>query len=313
MSICDLLFSADLCVADAAEAQDAIERQMGPFGAARAQDFPDEGWAVVFGRVNKAMNVAPTLLEIIAPKHFEGSSGAGARVYASQAPRLWRSHATVVATPDIDALAERVRRAGLRHWLQPPAEDVPFARLWMGVADGDLARYQPEADGGFMFEFIPGEPPAFSAKQFAGGRDENPVAGAYERIHSRAFLVADLDQTLRHLERGFGWTPDQDVHEEAGYRFAVMSANVAQGARLRLMEARDPDSEIGRDYAQWGKGPYTITIGVHGLAAKADDLRTRGTDFVRHQAGRHNPERLAPILKGVGAKFELVDSGASNA
>ncbi|MDB5982177.1 MAG: lactoylglutathione lyase, partial [Pseudomonas sp.] len=39
------------------------------------------------------------------------------------------------------------------------------------------------------------------------------------------------------------------------------------------------DGDAGLYLNSWGPGPYYIRIGVHGLAAKADDLRARGTKF----------------------------------
>ena len=210
MSVCDFLFSADMCVASASETLSRLVDglglpQPGPGAYVR---YEDNGWDVVFALVNKAFAAAPTRLEVIAPLDPPGASPAreGYRVYQRQAPRLWRTHATVVATPDIEAVVKRSAAPAPGHRYQPPAREVSFPRLWMGAADGDLGDYDPGADAGLMFEFIPSVSSAFSPKLFQAVVDEpRPGETGFRRIRSRAFLTAELDADLRHLETVFGW------------------------------------------------------------------------------------------------------------
>src|SRR5690606_22405395 len=192
MSICDFLFSADLCVPQIRPALDELVARIGlpQPGAGAWVLYEDDGWDVVFALVSKAFRAAPTRLELIAPI---GETGAGPAVYAGQAPRSIRTHATVVATPDLPGLVERVRRSGARHWLQPAGEQVTFDRLWMGAGVGAVGDYDPTADGGFRFEFIPSNSQAFSPRLFEAPQDE-PRKGevGFRRIRRRSFLVADL-------------------------------------------------------------------------------------------------------------------------
>ena len=309
MSICDFLFSADLCVPDVEASLGALTGKLGlrQPGPAAFVKYPNEGWDVVFALVSKAFAAAPSRLEIIAPLG-EARTG-GRRTFEDQAPRAWRTHATVVAVPDMAALAERVRSRGLRAWFQPQDDEVPFDKLWMGAVPGDIHDYRPEADLGFRFEFIPSNSVAFSPKLFETPTDTpRPGETGFRRIRHRAFLTADIDATLRGLAENFGWEPGHPVREETdrGYRYVDMSANHAHGAALRLVQAVDPDSAAGRDFAAQGPGPYTITIAALDLEATAADLKTRGTRFKRLEAGRFEPEAIIPNLGEVGVPIVLV-------
>ena len=292
--VCDFLFSADLCV----PAKDAaLEELVGALGlpvpgAGAHVVYPHDGWDCVFALVSKAFAAAPTRLEVIAP--LDGADVAaprfGRRVYDGQAPRAVRTHATVVAVPDMARLVERVRASGVAHWLQEPAEDVPFQRLWMGAAPGDLGHYTAAADCGLRIEFIPSDSNAFSPKLFVTPVDEpRPGEVGYRRIIARDYGVADLDAALAHMDRVFGWDAAHGVRDvpERGYRYATMAANHAHGAALRLVEQTGGGA---------GPGPLAIVIAAFDLEATAQDLERRGTRFVRLRATAHEPEALVPAL-----------------
>ena len=309
------MFSADLCVSDAQAGVVELVSRLGlpqPGPAAHVQ-YHDEGWDVVFALVNKAFAAAPTRLELIAPM---GTAGAGPAVYWRQAPRRIRTHATVVATPEFEALAERVRRKGVRHWFQPKTEEVAFDRLWMGSPPGDLGDYDPEADGGFVFEFIPSDSPAFGPRLFERPTDEpRPGQAGFRRILRRDFLVADLDAKLRRLEDVFGWTPAGPVRDEPsrGYRFATMAANHAHGATLGLVQPTDPDSLAGRTLAEQGEGPWAITIAAYDLEATFADVEARGVAVRRLPAGAFEPEALIPSLSPeLNAPIVIVPDGLAD-
>jgi hypothetical protein len=298
MSICDFLFSADLLVPEIRPALEELAAKLGlpQPGPTAWVTYPDEGWDVVFALVNKAFAAAPTRLELIAPI---GEAGAGPAVYRDQVPRPIRTHATVVAVPDLPQLVERVRRSGARHWLQPAGDQVTFDRLWMGAGVGDLGDYDPAADGGFRFEFIPSNSSAFSPRLFETPQDE-PRKGevGFRRIRRRAFLVADLDAALSTLERVFGWEPAHPVREEPsrGYRFAVMSLNHPHGAALMLVQPTDAHGVAGRALATQGPGPWAIVVAAFDLEATFADLTARGAPVRRLPAGAYEPEALVPQL-----------------
>jgi hypothetical protein len=312
VAVCDFLYSADLLVAAADQALERLEAVLdlsppGPRAYARSEA---EGWDVIFAQVNDDLAVAPTRLEIVAPLDRKGGKPSPARkVFEGQAPRAWRTHATVVATPDLPGLVERVRRAGARHWLQLKDDKIPFDRLRAGVPEGDLADYDPAADGGFRFTFIPSDCPAFPPEVFRRPHDK-PQRGdpGMRRIRARTFLVNDIDESLRRLEAVFGWTPADPVREEPsrGYRFVSMSSNHPHGATLRLIQATNPDTRVGRDFAAQGPGPYVITIVTYDLDAMEAALADRGAPARRLEPGKWDSGAILPD-GALGAPFLLVD------
>lgn len=288
-------------------------------GPAAYVDFEESGWDCVFALVNKDWAVGPTRLEVIGPKRFPGTpeKSRGQSMADVQGEKPCKTHATVVATPDIERLAEHVKGLGLRHWLEEAGEDgVPFTRLWMGVNEADPCDYRPEADAGLILEVIPSDSSAFARKLFKRSPPEpvDPAPGQMIRILSRAFLVDDLDASLKTLERNLLWEPSEAVIEDrdAGYRYALLSHNYAQGATLKLIEPLDPDRPEGAFLARWGPSPFTIRIAVHDLAAKRDDLKARGTAFEGRPGTAREPERLAiDPCATAEMPFELVEYSAA--
>jgi hypothetical protein len=318
MSICDLLFSADMLVPDPRGAVEQLVASIGlprP-GSAAYVEYPEEGWDCVFALVNKSFRAAPTRLEVIGPKTFRGrpEPGRGQRISDLQGNRPCKTHATVLATPDIEALVRKVRDRGLRHWAQPPTAEVPFWRLWMGVTEDAPASYQGEGDAGLMIEVIPSDSPAFPGNVLFETPPESPRVreGTMGRIVSRAFLVADLDETLRTLDRNLGWEPVDEIacEPESGTRRVSMSRNLAKGGALELIQPGAGESGEGRFMRRWGEGPYAIRIAVAGLDAMAEGLERRGTSAWRLAASRATPERLVvDETRTCGMPFEFVESG----
>ena len=284
MSICDLLFSADMLVPRPREAVDQLIRTIGlpEPGPAAYVEYPVEGWDCVFALVNKSFRFAPTRLEVIGPKAFDGSAqpGHGQRISDGQGDRSCKTHATVVASSELERLARNVRDRGLRHWLQEPTSDVPFTRLWMGVTEQAFSEYRSEADAGLRVEVIPSDGPAFPGDLLTGPVPEpgSPAPGQMMRIVSRAFLVGDLDATLRDLERNLLWEPAGEIAEDpgTGVRRVRMSRNLERGAGLDLVEPGNSEASGAAFLVRWGSGPYAIRIAVAGLDAKAADLVQRG-------------------------------------
>ncbi len=317
MSICDLLFSADMLVPRPREVVTQLIRTIGlpEPGPAAYVEYADEGWDCVFALVNKSFRFAPTRLEVIGPKAFEGRAhpGHGQRISDGQGDRPCKTHATVVATSDMERLARNVRERGLRHWLQEPTSDVPFTRLWMGVTVDAFSDYRPEADAGLRIEVIPSDGPAFPGEVLTRPVLEpgSPAPGQMMRIISRAFLVEDLDATLRDLERNLLWEPEGVISEDrgTGVRHVRMSRNLERGAGLDLVEPGNSQRVSSAEFlALWGAGPYAIRIAVAGLDAKAADLAERGTPAQRHEAGPTDLERLVVDLGSTaGMPIEFVD------
>lgn len=321
MSVCDFLFSADMLVPRPREAVDQMIETIGlPQPGPRAYvDYEDSGWDCVFALVNKAWDVGPTRLEVIGPKRYPGTPqpSRGQNIADVQGTKPCKTHATVIATPDMSALAEHVKRLGLRHWLEPGSGKTSFDRLWMGIAGEDFT-YQPEADAGLIVEVIPSDSNAFVPKLFQKTPPEpvDPVPGQMIRILSRAYIVDDLDQTLKVVSQNLLWEPAHSVVEDpdAGYRYAIMSRNFSQGAALKLVQPTSPATHTGAYHARWGSGAYTIRIAVHDLAAKCDLLRSQGTRFTDVAATVHEPERVCVDPSFTAEMpFEFVEHGAAMA
>src|SRR5690606_35815690 len=143
-------------------------------------------------------------------------------------------------------------------------------------------RYQPSVDGGLCIEVMPMEPLQLPAETFAEppprARDLKP--GEMVRVTARGFLVRDLDETLRRVSCNLDWEPEAlEYLEQEGYQRVRLGFSLANSATLEVIEPKRWDSEAGLYLNNWGPGPYYIRIGVHDLAAKAEDLRARGTPF----------------------------------
>jgi hypothetical protein len=322
-SICDFLFSADLLVPHPRDAVAQMIETIGlpAPGPGAYVDYPLSGYDCVFALVNKAWAVGPTRLEVIGPKHYPDTpdDNRGARIDEAQGENPCKTHATVVATPDLGALTEHVRSLGLRHWLQEGSPDeTGFDRLWMGFSAEDENAYEPEADAGLFIEVIPSESPAFVPKLFQvpPPEPENPTPGQLLRIVSRSYLVRDLDRSLETLATNLMWdATDVGIIDdaEAGGRHAVMSRNYEQGAALKLVQPR-PGTPAGEHLERYGDGPFTIRIAVHDLDAKREELRSRGTAFTDLPATEHEPERVAIDPAATAAMpFELIEFGSASA
>ena len=228
-------------------------------------EYPINGWDCIFALVNNSMKVSASRLEIIGPKRFANSPEklVGEAVFASQAERASKTHATVIATPDMDAVIANVRRANVRHWVQEPTEYVPFVRLWLGITEQDQLNYDPTADGGIRAEVLPSDSPAFRPSIFVDPAPVPTDAKPHDmiRIVSRAFLVENLDQTLQRLAEVLGWDAATVVEEEMrGYKVAHMTQNYKNGATLRLLQPIEGVSSATADSLErWGPGGFNDT------------------------------------------------------
>jgi hypothetical protein len=140
-------------------------------------------------------------------------------------------------------------------------------------------------------------------------RDSGP--GEMVRVTARGYIVRDLDDTLRRLDRNFGWEPPGAVEAlaDAGYRRARLTFGMPHSASLDVIQPTQWDSPTGHYLHNWGPGPYSFRIAVTGLAAKADDLRERGTDFewveASSEVGGRSLIRVDPeAIDGLVAEFE---------
>jgi hypothetical protein len=229
-------------------------------------------------RVNPKYAVAPTFLELIAPGPGDVDDAIPiSAIAASQAARPIKWHATELAMPEqqLHGLADRLKQLGVYVAFFPPDRRDRF--FLGGVPGSD--NYDPSADGGLLIEAgrsghlgLPDEAFSAPANIPLDASPENMV-----RIVAREYLVADLDTTLRALERNLGWLPTSITHED-GYRRAVLPFSVPRSAQLELLQPTGP-GRVGEAYDQLGPGAWTVRVSVVDVASKARDLEARGTPF----------------------------------
>lgn len=285
----DFLLSADLMVPDPDATAAVLVKALGvKEHPGWRQGFGNHSYVAWFLRVHPSLAVAPTRLEPQGHLDVENPSDPFFEPYLNslidfQGPaRPIKTHATVLVTRRFGELVERLVRRRLPFRIAPRSPEMPFDRLWVGVTP-ENPRYSPEVDGGLCVEILPIEPLQMPAETFQvpppAPRDAAP--GEMVRIVSRAFLVRDLDKTLRRLSTNLDWEPagPVEVIEDEGYRRARMAFALPHSATVELIEPVRWSSETGTFLHTWGPGPYAIRIAVNGLEAKADDLEARGTGF----------------------------------
>jgi hypothetical protein len=301
----DALASADFLVPDRDAAVEMVQRVVG-LGAPKprwSHGGPGAGHRVTFCRANPTLAVSPTLIELIQPESVDPDRSLTevvpnvAGLTRLQGDRPLKTHGAPVASSDVGALVERARSRGVRHWVQPSNDSYPFERLWMGITADDLSGYRPEADGGLMIEVVPTPtlmlpPESLDAPADAAGAAE---PGSMVRTMSRGFLVDDLDRSVEAVADFFEWEPEQGPEQgEGGVRRALLGFRVPRSARIELL-APALDTAEGRFLAQWGPGIWHVRIAVADLAAKAEDLRSRGTRFEEVRTGFADPETVLRI------------------
>jgi hypothetical protein len=199
-----------------------------------------------------------------------------------------------VAAADVDALIERVRSRGLRHWVQPSTDTFPFQRLWMGITADELAGYDAAVDGGLVLEVVDTATTGVRAEFFdatTAPPDDN-APGTMVRTAARCVLVDDLDHTLERLVDCFDWEPERGPEQgEEGSRRAHLGFRLAQSACVDLLEPAG-DGEAATFLRDWGPGIWSVRIAVSDLEAKAEDLRARGTPFTIERTGFEHPETV---------------------
>lgn len=287
----ELLMSADMMVADPDAMAALLVSKLGIHGHVNwRQAFDDHPYIAHFLRVHKSLAVAPTRVE---PQGHLDRPNLGDPMFhefldslkAYQGPhRPMLTHAIVLSThgAKFDALMEKLMRRRLRFRMAQRTAAMPFDRMWLGVTPED-PRYEPSVDGGLCIEVMPIEPLQMPAETFASPppQPRELAPGQMLRVTSRGFIVRNLDETLRRCSANLDWEPNGPVESLAreGYRRATMGFTLPNSASLQVIEATRWNGESGVYLNSWGPGPYHIRIAVNGLAAKAEDLRARGTGF----------------------------------
>jgi hypothetical protein len=287
----ELLLSADMMVSDPDAMANLLHAKLGIHKHDNwRQAFADHPYIAHFLRVHKSLAVSPTRVE---PQGHLDLPNPGDPMFhefleslkAYQGPhRPMLTHSIVLATHGhkFDALVEKLMRRRLRFRMAQRTPAMPFDRMWMGVTPED-PRYEPSVDGGLCIEIMPIEPLQMPADTFTtpAPQPRNQEPGDMVRVSARGFIVRNLDETLRRCSANLDWEPHGPVETLAreGYRRATMEFTLLNSASLDVIEATRWNGEAGVYLNSWGPGPYYIRIAVNGLAAKAEDLKARGTRF----------------------------------
>jgi hypothetical protein len=273
------MFSADLMVPDTVGTANLLVERLGlpPMRPTWTDSTLER--LVYLRAYHPFSQTAPTLIEIINP------SGTGLPASSNQpADRPVRTHATVFVTKTYGDVIERLRANGIRHFDMPDPGDG-LARCFLGVDDlRDTRReaYDSESDGGLFVEVISWEGTSLATR---GPIPPETKEGGITRVVARSYLVPDLDSTLTSLRNALDWPPpDLPLAETKSVRYAILQPEMEESAALELIQPKSGSAEAGSDrygafFAAWGVGPHAIRFGVHGLEAKAEDLRQRGTGF----------------------------------
>lgn len=287
----DLLMSADMMVADPDGMAELLIAKLGIHGHPRwRQAFEDHPYIAHFLRVHKSLAISPTRVE---PQWHLDKPNLGDPMFhdfldslmayqGKHRPMLTHSIVLTLPKDRFSALVDKLMRRRLRFRLAQRTPDMPFDRLWLGVTPED-PHYEPSVDGGLCIEVMCNEPLQLPLETFAIPAPQlpNPEPGQMVRVSARGYLVRDLDETLRKISTNLDWEPSGPVQalEGEGYRKATMKFGLSNSASLDVIEATRWDSDAGVYLNSWGPGPYYIRIAVNGLAAKAEDLKARGTRF----------------------------------
>jgi hypothetical protein len=287
----ELLLSADMMISDPDGMTELLVDKLGIYKHERwRQAFDHHPYIAHFLRVHKSLAVAPTRVE---PQVHLDRPNPGDPLFhdflhslesyqGKHRPLLTHSIVLAMHGPKFDKFVDKLMRRRLPFRMAQRTPEMPFDRLWIGCTPED-PRYRPDTDGGLCIEVMPVEPLQMPLDTFADPapqpRELKP--GEMVRVTARGFLVRDLDDTLRKVSTNLDWEPTGQVEllREEGYRRARMGFTLQNSASLDVIEASKWDSDAGLYVNNWGPGPYYIRIGVNGLAAKAEDLRARGTRF----------------------------------
>lgn len=304
--------SADVLVPNATAALDMLEATLGvpPPKPSWRQRWDGFGFDAYWCRLDPDLTVAPTRLEIISPAappdpaldhpHMDA-------IFRAQGERPAKAHSTPISVPDIERLAERVASRGARFRLDPPIPELPIARLWVGVTGEDPANYLPDSDAGLRLEFLPTAglmlPPGTALGRIPTGRRDD---GSFTRVVGRLFVTDDASAACRTLAHYFDWEPDAIVGDASTGRRVRFGFGFARSGYIELMQPVG-DSPEWSTLERWGPGPYGIRLAVNDLAAKADDLRRRGTRFELVERPDGEAVILVDPAHTTGTRFEIIE------
>jgi hypothetical protein len=310
----DLLINAEVIVADVAVAERVFVEALGfpPQRDSWGSQVSGFGYTYLFARVHPSLKVSPTRVQALAEAPLDPTVDPSLTLpflpalFAAQGGRPWKTHATELATSDIASVAARLRRNGGRFHTMPSSDAIPYTRLWLGWTSDEPGAYQPETDGGLLVEICETASLQQGPALWAPVADPDLPPGSIIRVLRRSWIVEDLDFTLSALDRNLDWQPriGTEVDAASGCRRAVFGFAHPRSAELEVLEPIAA-GEVRDSLDAWGPGAWTIRIGVNDVAAKAEDLRRRGTRFETRARGTETLLRVDTGALDVPGLFEF--------
>jgi hypothetical protein len=306
----DLLINAEVIVDDVRVAERVFVEALG-FPEPRPSwrgTITSAGFAFLFARVHPSLKVSPTRVEAMAVAPIDaGIEPFLPKLLAFQGRRPWKTHGNELAASNIDAVVGRLEANGCRFYTMPGEDGYPFIRLWLGWSADDVGAYRPDVDGGLMFEICETESLLQGPALWDPQPDPGLPRGSMIRVLRRSWIVEDLAGSLALIDRNLGWRPGlgPETDRATGCRRAVFHFAHPRSAELELLEPMAA-GEVRESLDMWGPGSWTIRIGVNDLAAKATDLRRRGTAFESYESAAEGAVlRVDTGVMGVPGLFEF--------
>jgi hypothetical protein len=294
----ELLTSISMVVEDIPSAVSTLVDAIG-IGVPKPHWYVEgSGIRAQFCRVHPSYVVAPTLIELVTAAEVPPDASHAfpvAEIAAKQGNRPVKIHATGIGLPAVALydLGRHLQQLGVSHW-------------YLGA--GDTARLVISHDlAGLFVEAIPSAELRLGDEGFHGLADvpAGITPEAMVRIAARRHLVADLEETLRVLDRTMRWKHARIV-DEPGCRRAIMALSAPRSAQLELVQPTGP-GRVQDAYDELGPGAWTIQIAVADVAAKAEDLARRRTPYTAES----DVLRVDPAAT-LGVPFEFVAAGQTS-
>jgi hypothetical protein len=206
-----------------------------------------------------------------------------------------------------------MEKLGLTHRVDEAHDRMPFPRLWAGRNRSDPGALDLSVDSGLCLEWVPTASwTALHAEEMASHAGLVLALGGGDmlRIDARTFLVTDLDDTIKTLQRNFDWAPDKTGESESG-KWARYGFSNPSSAVLEVLQPNGSShSRETSVLAEFGNGPYGMRIVVNGIEEKAASLAEAGTPVELLTTKRYGDVVRPNPDATLGTAFEFVDVSA---
>ena len=220
-----------------------------------------------------------------------------------------KTHSTVFSVPDPEEYVKRLSDAGIPFDYDPGSGELAFGKLWVGRGPGPGYSYDPTFDAELFIELVPTAAMRLPASATEPPSSSQVEAGRVVRVASRAFVVEDLERTLRTLEATLGWEPSKIRHSVIdGSQVAVFTGRLPGSATLELLQPVADEGPVVRYYQAYGAGAYRISLAVNGLEPAARHLAERGVRHTIEESSAHEDARIrVDPASFAGLYIEFVD------